>query len=87
MTRQRPAQWASGNEYNGEWAKGKMTGRGTFVWASGERYDGDWREGKENGQGAAVVKGLPRSPPPASKWPPPPSAACRHVHLAGRVVL
>ena len=45
------AQWANGNEYNGEWVSGKMCGRGTFMWSSGERYDGEWRDGKEEGRG------------------------------------
>ena len=45
------AQWANGNEFNGEWVAGLMCGRGTFVWSTGERYDGEWRDGKEEGRG------------------------------------
>ena len=41
----------NGNEFNGEWVAGLMSGRGTFVWSSGERYDGEWRDGKEEGRG------------------------------------
>jgi hypothetical protein len=47
-------QWANSNEYNGEWASGKMSGRGTFRWSSGERYDGEWKDGKEDGKGALL---------------------------------
>lgn len=35
--------WADGNEYDGEWRRGRMHGQGTFVWRSGERYDGEWK--------------------------------------------
>ncbi len=51
LTRGLGTQWVNGNEFNGEWVGGLMSGRGTFVWSSGERYDGEWRDGKEEGRG------------------------------------
>lgn len=33
----------SGDEYDGEWRGGLMSGQGTFVWSGGERYDGNWK--------------------------------------------
>jgi len=37
--------FVSGDEFDGTWRDGLMSGQGTFVWSAGERYDGQWKVG------------------------------------------
>ncbi|KAH7679471.1 Phosphatidylinositol-4-phosphate 5-kinase protein [Dioscorea alata] len=43
--------WVDGTCYQGEWEKGKMTGRGKICWPSGATYEGDFRGGFLHGSG------------------------------------
>ena len=43
--------YASGNQYIGEYKDNKKHGQGTFTWADGEQYIGEWKDGKRTGQG------------------------------------
>ena len=44
--------WPDGSVYDGDWAGGLRSGKGTFIDINGDRYDGDWSNGQRNGQGA-----------------------------------
>ena len=35
-----------GSNYEGEWAKGFMNGKGTFTWSDGTQKTGIWKNGK-----------------------------------------
>uniref|UniRef100_A0A6U4VGE9 MORN repeat-containing protein 5 n=2 Tax=Hemiselmis andersenii TaxID=464988 RepID=A0A6U4VGE9_HEMAN len=40
-----------GNEYEGEFVKDKMQGKGLFKFMGGDVYDGEWADSKFHGQG------------------------------------
>lgn len=43
--------WNNGDSYEGEFADGQMTGKGTYYYQDGTKYTGDFLNGKRNGQG------------------------------------
>jgi len=48
--------WAStGNEYDGEWTKGKKNGYGTMTYSDKSVYMGGWTDDKRNGEGKMTV--------------------------------
>ena len=46
--------WPDGGKYEGDWLKGKMHGKGTYVESDGSRYEGQWNEGLMHGKGVQV---------------------------------
>ena len=45
----------NGDEYDGEWALGKMTGMGEFKWTmDGLKYEGRFLNGKRHGRGKST---------------------------------
>lgn len=42
---------ASGGVYVGEWAGGKMHGKGVFEWPNGNKYEGNFVDGMRHGNG------------------------------------
>ena len=43
--------YADGSSYEGEWAEGKMHGKGKETYADGDSYEGEWAEGNMHGKG------------------------------------
>jgi hypothetical protein len=43
--------YPNGDEYDGEWVKGKRHGRGVYTWANGDEYYGGWAHGRFHGKG------------------------------------
>ena len=41
-----------GWKYQGDWIKGKMTGKGLCQWADGTVYEGLWLDCSKEGQGS-----------------------------------
>ena len=41
--------YASGEEFNGEWVKGKKSGKGSFRFLNGDLYTGEFRDDDING--------------------------------------
>ena len=41
--------------YEGEWADGKMHGRGKYVYEDGSIYEGMWALGKMHGKGVVSI--------------------------------
>lgn len=46
--------WPDGNEYSGDWLKGKRHGKGKFTWKNGTEYNGDWQDDKSTGKGTFI---------------------------------
>ncbi|KAL5998244.1 hypothetical protein ACLOJK_009182 [Asimina triloba] len=46
--------WPDGTVYEGEWEKGKITGRGHMFWPSGATYEGNFSGGYLHGSGTFV---------------------------------
>lgn len=44
-------RWASGDQYQGDIARGQRHGQGSFVWVSGQRYSGPWVNDQPQGKG------------------------------------
>ena len=44
----------NGDEYEGEWKRGKKNGFGTERWINGEMYRGEYRDGKRHGQATVM---------------------------------
>jgi len=52
-------KYNNGDEYNGEWNKGRQEGRGNvlrgkvgvYKYANGDEYNGQWENNKKNGNG------------------------------------
>ena len=45
-----------GDQYTGEWQRGKRHGRGKCLLVSGDKYDGDWQDDLRHGLGTCAYK-------------------------------
>ena len=43
--------YTNGNNYKGNFIRGKAEGVGIFRWANGEVYEGEWKDGLKHGKG------------------------------------
>ena len=48
--------YADGDEYIGEWKKGKRHGKGEFVCKGGSKYTGEYANGLMHGRGKFILK-------------------------------
>jgi hypothetical protein len=46
----------TGDEYKGNFVKGRRNGQGYLYWASGDLYIGEWKQDKKHGQGVMLWK-------------------------------
>ena len=44
----------NGNQYEGQFFKGKFNGTGTFLWKNGSSYTGEWAMEKKHGTGSRI---------------------------------
>lgn len=52
-------QWFSGEEYIGNFKKGKMDGYGVFYWVNKRKFIGHWKHGKMDGEGSLFYEDGP----------------------------
>lgn len=58
-------QWSSGDQYWGNFHRGKRDGYGVFYWNTGRQYIGNWSHGQLHGEGILLT---PNAPTKRGRW-------------------